>query len=161
MINCNHLRHQIIRPVLKYLEPEIPYSLAAENLLLGTCAQESQMGHYLVQLGDGPARGIFQMEPVTHDDIFENFLDYRAPLKEKISALSIRVFISEDGEDDLIGNLYYTAAMARVHYYRQPAALPADNVYDLAAYWKKWYNTPLGRGLIEEYITNYDKYVTQ
>ena len=36
------------------------YSIDALNLLLGTAAQESRFGHYIRQLGSGPALGIFQ-----------------------------------------------------------------------------------------------------
>ena len=39
-------------------------SPAAQALVLGTAAQESRL-QYLVQLGNGPAREIFQMEPAT------------------------------------------------------------------------------------------------
>lgn len=39
------------------------YSEEAENLLMGTAAQESALGEYIRQLGNGPALGIFQMEP--------------------------------------------------------------------------------------------------
>ena len=39
------------------------YSPEVVELLMGTCAQESTMGKYRKQLGNGPALGIFQMEP--------------------------------------------------------------------------------------------------
>jgi len=86
-IDALQLRHEIIRPVLKHLDPVIPYSMAAENLLMGTCAQESRMGQFLVQLDNGPAKGVFQMEPDTHDDIYKNFLHYRGELRELVSDL--------------------------------------------------------------------------
>lgn len=50
------------------------------ELLLLTCAAESAMGKYIMQVG-GPARGIFQMEPNTEKDIWENWLKYK-PQKE-------------------------------------------------------------------------------
>ena len=49
-------------------------SQEAENLLMGTAAQESALGEYIRQLGNGPALGIFQMEPETFDDIVRNYL---------------------------------------------------------------------------------------
>ena len=39
------------------------YSDAAVDLLMLTAAQESACGKYIRQLGNGPALGIFQMEP--------------------------------------------------------------------------------------------------
>lgn len=176
-IDALQLRLEIIRPVLKHLEPEIPYSMAAENLLMGTCAQESRMGQWLVQLGDGPAKGIFQMEDATHDDIndendiSDNYLRFRNHIDLKIDALRIdlpTVAIDEplfrDTNDldaiNLTGNLYYAAAMCRVHYMRVPKPLPdADNVYELAKYWKAHYNTNLGKGKVEEFIKNYGLFV--
>ena len=152
MIDALQLRYEIIRPTLKYLDPEIPYSMAAENLLMGTCAQESRMGTVLAQKSWGPAKGIFQMEPATHTDIWGNYLNYQ----DGIAAL-ITSFCG-DGMDDawlLTGNLYYAAAMCRVHYYRVPWALPEDNVAQLANYWKLHYNTSLGKGTEIEFIKNY------
>jgi len=158
MINATQLRLEIIRPVLNYLAPLIPYSVAAENLLMGTCAQESRMGSYVKQV-EGPACGIFQMEPATESDIYNNYLDYRAALYSAVNAL--RAKHNLDGLNDLVGNLFYQTAMTRVHYYRVPMAMPdADNVEQLAHYWKIYYNTPEGRGTIEEFVKRYQRYVS-
>lgn len=45
------------------------YSVEAIDLLMLTAAQESHLGKYIQQLGSGPARGIFQMEPKTLQDL--------------------------------------------------------------------------------------------
>ena len=158
-IDALQLRHEIIRPVLKYLEPEIPYSMAAENLLMGTCAQESLMGQFIVQLDNGPAKGIFQMEPATHTDIWNNYLNYSS--RDEIADL-ITTLAGEAMSDDMLltGNLYYATAMARVHYYRVKFALPeADNVAQMANYWKLFYNTPEGKGTEVGFIRRYARYV--
>jgi hypothetical protein len=43
--------------------------------------------------------------------------------------------------------------MCRVHYYRVPAALPpAGDLAEQAAYWKRYYNTELGRGTVEHFL---------
>ena len=68
MLDIPQFRANIIRPVLLVIGGE---SRAAENLILGTALQESNL-RYLRQLGDGPARGVYQMEPATHDDIWDN-----------------------------------------------------------------------------------------
>jgi len=88
-IDALHIRHEIIRPVLKHLDPVIPYSMAAENLLMGTCAQESRMGQFLVQLDKGPAKGIFQMESSTEDDIWLSYISYREDLGDIVGELLI------------------------------------------------------------------------
>lgn len=153
-IHPDQLRVYVVRPVLEELGL---HSRAAENLVLGTAAQESKMGHYVHQLGGGPALGIFQMEPFTHDDIWENYLDHIAPLADKVLAAGR---VQSADSEQLVGNLRYAAAMCRIHYWRIPAGLPgADDVPALAAYWKRYYNTELGRGTPAEFIANYRKFL--
>ena len=58
--------------------------------------------------------------------------------------------------DEILYNLRYATAMARIHYLRVKESLPNTNdVAGLAKYWKLYYNTPLGRGTEEEFIKNY------
>lgn len=157
-INKDQLRQLIIRPTLEYLDL---WSEAAENLLMGTAAQESQLGTYIHQLGKGPALGIYQMEPATHHDIYLNYLKFNYKLSMQVGNLIVGIpFPGYDDPEEMIGNLYYATAMCRVHYLRVPKPLPgADDLDALAAYWKKYYNTPLGKGTAEEFISNYKKYV--
>lgn len=154
MIDPRHLLEHVIRPVLRDLGL---WSVAAERLVLGTACQESACGRYLVQIG-GPAKGIFQMEPATHDDIWGNFLVYRDDLQVKI--LKWRT----DSEvissvNEMIGNLYYATAMCRVHYLRVPEPIP-DDLHGQAQYWKKNYNSELGKGTVEEYMNNWNRFVS-
>jgi hypothetical protein len=103
----------VIRPVLRALGLDQDLSAATE-LLLGTALQESSLVHR-VQLGGGPARGLFQMEPNTHDDIWANFLKFRASLAEKVGQ-----FLDESDPNSqlLTNNDSYAAAKARVLYFR-------------------------------------------
>lgn len=151
VINSNQLRKYVVEAELVRLGL---YSKAAENLLMGTAAQESRLGEYLVQLGNGPARGIFQMEKATEKDIWENYLKY----KHNISATILKVTASPvpHTTDEILWNLRYATAMTRIHYLRVKEKLPDhDDVEALARYWKKYYNTSLGRGTEEEFIKNY------
>ena len=156
-INSFHLRICIIRPVLMDLDL---WSPVAENLLLGTAAQESHMGTYLDQADptiEGPAFGIFQIEKTTHDDIWENYLVYNEDLARVVRRYSLPTFSYRQ----LIGNLYYGTAIARVHYRRVKEPLPSDptDVKAMAHYWKQHYNTPLGKGTVEEFESNYKRFV--
>jgi len=109
-IDALQLRHEIIRPVLKHLDPVIPYSMAGESLLMGTCAVESRMGQAIVQYEGGPAKGIWQMEPATETDIHLNFLSFREELRDLVASLQLSVSgIAVTGSPELTGNLYYTA----------------------------------------------------
>lgn len=132
------------------------HSPSAVSLLLGTCAQESRFGTYLQQRGTGPALGVFQMEPATERDIWENFLKYH---QELVLVISHVTGVSGPGPY-LRWNLAYQIAMARVHYLRKPGSLPeANDVPSLAAYWKQHYNTPRGAGTVAEFVENYRRFV--
>jgi hypothetical protein len=151
MLNVKQLREYVIRPVLRELNA---HSEAAELLLLGTAAQESRF-EYIHQLGGGPALGLWQMEPATHSDIVNNYLQYRPELAAAIFRAS---GCAGFAANNLLKNLSYACAMARVHYLRVKEALPAD-LDGQAAYWKLHYNTPLGKGAVHEYVQNYKKLV--
>lgn len=154
MIDASQLRLAVIRPVLK--EAGL-WSQAAENLVLGTAAQESCCGKYLVQLKDGPARGIFQMEPRTLDDIYANYLSFRDDLRGTVDAWLIGAI---GKAENLTVNLAYAALMCRVHYLRRAEPLPkADDVRGMAVYWKRYYNTVHGQGTEQEFVENYERYI--
>lgn len=132
------------------------WSREAEELLLGTAAVESRLGHYIKQLDGGPAVGVFQMEPATHKDIWENYLKYRHDLVAKI-----RLFVPYRVDPlDMITDLRHAAVMARLHYLRVPEKLPEmTDLHGQAWYWKNYYNTSRGAGTTNDYIAAYRKYV--
>ena len=136
------LKH-VIRPALKELGDK--YSTrAAEQLLMGTAIQESGL-MYLKQAGGGPALGVYQMEPATHDDIWNNFLRFQIGLPLRVASMSANAtdLVGDTPKaDKLIWNLWYATAMARVHYYRVKEALPYEGDWaGMASYWKRYYNT--------------------
>jgi hypothetical protein len=129
------------------------YSQEAENLIIGTIAQESHLGKYIEQVR-GPAKGICQMEPNTYNDIWNNYLKYKPELSDKILKLSV----DANDADEMRWNLKLSIAMCRVHYLRVPTAIPLS-LERQAEYWKKFYNTRFGKGTIEQYIKNYNRFV--
>lgn len=152
MIDPRHLRAEVIRPTLHHLGLHSP---AAEDLLLGTALQESDGGRWLRQLGDGPALGPWQMEPATCRDIWDHYLRYRSDLARRVEALMCP---GQDEVAQLVGNLPYACAMARVHYLRIPAPLPPHgDVRGYAHYWKAYYNTHLGRGTEAEFLGRWNR----
>lgn len=158
-IDAQQLRLEIVRPTLKHLGL---YSPSAEELLLGTAAQESHLGTYLRQLGGGPALGIYQMEPATHDDIWEHYLRYKPAMADELRKIAGVTEGKTPRAELMVGNLYYATAMARVFYLRKPQLIPpADQVADLGDYWKTHYNTYLGRGQVGEFIENYKRFVKE
>lgn len=159
------LRNDLIRPVLKRLvNGGVPYSQVAENILMGTMAQESKLGLYARQLGNGPALGPFQMEPPTHDDIWKNFLAYHPRLANMIQGYSLapRPYGSLDpAATELVWNWPYSVAMCRAHYFRFREPMPSDpdDLIWLGEYWKKYYNTDAGSGTVEEFVKSYEELV--
>jgi hypothetical protein len=152
VIDARQLLVLVIRPALQHIEF---HSKAAEQLVLGTALVESE-GRYLQQLGGGPALGLWQMEPSTHEDIVDNYLAFRPELARKMDELRTTATIT-DGASELVGNLYYGAAMCRLQYRRAPGVLPyAGDVQRMAEYWKAYYNTVLGAGTIEKAIPHFE-----
>ncbi|HAT8515209.1 TPA: hypothetical protein I7181_16060 [Vibrio vulnificus] len=158
-MDAKQLSELVVRPELKRLGL---WSEAAEQLVIGTIFTESR-GVYLKQHGNGPALGIIQMEPATHDDIWLNFLKYKSDLYQKISEAASYVDYVQNSKvpvkaSELIANLRYAVAMCRVHYLRVPEALPpAGDIPALARYWKKHYNTHLGAGAVSDFVDKFPK----
>ncbi len=146
MLNPQHLLDLVVDPVLHELDI---WSETARQLVMGTAAQESGLRH-LTQLGGGPARGIFQMEPATYEDIWENWLAHNSQVAEVVESLRLSF-----EPDEMAWNLQLAAAMCRVHYRRFPGFPEEGNVRSLGEYWKKFYNTPKGAGTVEEFERNF------
>ena len=120
------------------------YSPAAERVLMGTAAIESGLVDF-VQLGGGPARGMFQMEPPTFAWLLDSFL--AEPGRQALRASVLALAGSESPEvDELVGNHLFAAAMARIKYLSVPGAIP-ESVEDQAQYWWTFYNGRSPRGL--------------
>lgn len=131
------------------------YSEAAVELLMLTAAQESHLGEYIRQI-KGPARGMFQMEPATEADLWNNYIRYKPELAGAIKSIT---GVSGPDPDAMESDLAYQILMSRILYLRKPEALPvAGDITGMATYWKKHYNTMLGAGTAAEAAQNYRKY---
>lgn len=160
MLDARHIRELVVRPALQAIDL---WSPAAEDLVLGTGLVESRF-MFLRQLGGGPALGLWQMEPATHDDVWRNFLDFRPELGERVGALAawrkLPMIEPAARAGELAWNLRYAAALCRVHYRRAPAPLPeAGDVDGYAAYWKRFYNTAAGAGTAAAFAALYRRHL--
>ena len=128
----------VIVPTLDQIGMNQP---GASFLLLGTALVESNLEH-LRQIGDGPALGLFQMEPDTHNDLWLWLTEYTRD-RELARAISRLAAQWPNGATQLIANNAYATAMARCLYRRRPEPLPfpARNIEGHALYWKTHYNT--------------------
>lgn len=161
MLSPSQFIRYVIRPTLKAVDLWSPW---AERLLFGTALQESGLV-YLRQLNNGPALGVYQMEPATHDDIWNNYLRYRPGLNQAARRFSRVAGIPglprpEAGE--MATNLAYATVMCRLHYYRSPVTpidmnAPERDAY-LAKAWKRFYNTAGGKGTEDQFLRNLEHF---
>lgn len=144
------LANNVVRPTLARLGfNDGPIGL---NLLLGTAAQESG-GAYLAQRPTGPALGLWQIEPATHQDVLTNFAAFWPALMTTLAGFAAA---TPPRDLQLASNLAYACAVARLIYHRASAPLPAS--FDpalLGANWKQHYNTAGGGGSVDEFVGNF------
>ena len=150
MLKVDQLRKLIIKPALERL---IMYSEDAMELLVFTCAVESEGGTYLAQV-NGPALGIYQMEPATYNDIWDNYIKNKTSLMLMLT--SNFDVIRMPNEDRLVYDLWFATAMCRIHYERVSSSLPSkDSIQSLWEYYKAHYNTPQGAAIESKSIEKY------
>lgn len=150
MLVASQLRELIIRPALLDL---VLYTDEAMELLVFTCAVESDGGTYLKQL-KGPALGIYQMEPEDYNDIWTNYIRNHQSLMMMLSTNFGVVSIPDEAR--LLYDLRYATAMCRIHYERAQAKIPTkpdpEHLWD---YYKSFYNSHLGAATKEQSIEKY------
>lgn len=153
MFNIEQFRKELIHPALDKLGL---WSKEATELLVLTCAQETLGGTFIKQI-EGPALGIYQMEPKTHEALWASYLPRRADLAYKLLS---SVYISSKPPIEYVKyNLLYATMIARIFYYQFPEALPShEDVKGLAQYYKKYWNTEQGSATVEQAIANYNKF---
>lgn len=123
------------------------------NMILETACVESNCGEYIKQL-KGPACSIFQIEPVTAEDILNHFIFYKPALLDNFAKLYNDNLTLEQ---NLCTNLMFAIFICRCFYLRIKEPIPST-VELRAKYWKKYYNTALGKGTVEKYIKAVEKY---
>lgn len=160
--------------------PNPGYAEAAAKLLAGTAATESQLQyrrqHGLSWERDVGAWGLWQSEAIAlYDNIAylanrhdvgaraaefcwgihgsAQIWQYMLPAKYDASDPLMRVAVRRLYAEDRLA-----VVMARVHYLRQPSAIPRD-LRGQAAYWKQHYNTISGAGTPEKYLENFHYFI--
>jgi hypothetical protein len=153
MIEPSAARNLYVIPALNRLGL---YSVQAERLLMGTAAVESNFVNF-VQFSGGPARGMFQMEPLTFNDMLNRVL-----ANKKHAAIKAAAFAMSTNNPptfvELTTNHLFAAAMARIKYYSIAAPIPID-LDSQAQYWWTYYNgrSPGGVG-VKGYLDAWNTY---
>lgn len=146
MIDPEQFRKLVIRPTLQGLGL---HSLAAERLLLGTALIESGL-EFLTQHNGGPARGVYQIEPWVARDLDRTWLSFRPEWQRRLDTFDNP---EQPDADELVWDLAFATAVARLIYYRRPEPLPGqENLNGLALYWKDHFNTRAGAGTAAKFV---------
>jgi hypothetical protein len=135
-IYANDLRELVIRPTLLALNE---WSSSAENLLLGTAAQESHLGFRMRSDKDN-GLGIFCISAQTHLQIWDKYLVTDPELASRVRGLASQQQFLKTPHNELIINLSYATGIAWMIYKRHQLTLADDaNAHDLAKYWLRYY----------------------
>ena len=148
-MNPQQLHDYIIKPTLEYMGGNYN-SIEARFLLLCTAAIESDCGYYIKQV-NGPALGIWQIEPDTEHDIWENcdalsYVDFSKLIERLVIDHKSAHGTKDIHNKDLVTSPVYACAMARLKYSMTPEPLPeytGDANIDLRAfydYYAKFYH---------------------
>src|SRR5688572_13952135 len=143
MIYARHLRQLVIQPALHDINL---YTVNDEQFLMRICAQESLGGYYLKQLSESQesALGIYQMQPNTHDSIWNTTISKNPNLEKSI--LETTGYQYPPLPEDMVYNLQYATIMARVFWLHVKEPTPDAN--DIDSQWnlyKKYWNTEAGK----------------
>ena len=117
MLSVTSMQTQVIYPALNKMGM---WSEAAGELVLGTAIVESNLT-YLKQHGEGPALGLWQVEPASHEDLYANYLNYRPEMMSSLMELRSPAL---NMNENLATNLMYGASVCRLSYYRKSDPLP-------------------------------------
>lgn len=132
------------------------YSENAVDLLLMIACHESLCGRYTKQV-NGPALGVYQMEPATHADLYANFISTRRDLDFSVSKFlpSSQTLVNKKSHVELLQtDVRYATVLARVFFMRFKEPIP-DTDFKRAVYAKKYWNTPLGKATEDAYLNDY------
>lgn len=145
------------------------------TLLFGTALHESGMFRYRRQMGFLPdtndgAFSYWQMERAAIAESMDRLLMggslYDAVwsnLREEGNPSKFLLVGMEDAVEPAIAALdflqwpcgdYLACVLARLYYLSKPGLIP-ESLQDQAAYWKKYWNTELGAGTVQQYIDHW------
>jgi hypothetical protein len=130
-------------------------SPSSHVLMLGTGMIETNY-EYLKQFNDGPALGVFEIEPDTYEDVYR-YLNRYDNRKLKEVCMAACLYESWPDKEALIYNLRWATIIARVKYSMITERLPLEtDAAAMAQYYKKYYNTAEGKAQMPEVISIFE-----
>ncbi|MDX2463764.1 MAG: hypothetical protein QNK31_04575 [Porticoccus sp.] len=148
IFTADDLRHLVIRDTLNYLND---WSPAAENLLLGTAAQESGLGGW----NKGRRVGLYHITPAMHRAVWDKYLINDPSLASEVRGMAGQRSFLRAPHGELITNLTYATAIAWMIYRRANQELPnANNPIELGKFWHRHFH-PKGKGTVADFACSY------
>ncbi|MCP3907268.1 MAG: hypothetical protein GY712_04555 [Oceanicoccus sp.] len=137
-INAVDLTEHVIKPTLDYLGVR---SLAAEKLLLGTAAQESDFDPFYQHCeSQSQGIGIYQITSAQHRIVWDKYLAFHPNLASKVRGLASQHQFLKDPDQELKTNLAYSTAIAWVIYLQSEHQLPeANDSEGLGHFWEQYF----------------------
>jgi hypothetical protein len=146
-MNYGYIDFEVINKQAKVVCNCLGYGInhTAHKLIVETATTETGLGR-IKDTTLGAGMGICQFDKMPFYDI----RDRSAKYKEKIyRELGVDIDLVE--WEHLRYNSFLSLLFCRLHYKPFPEAIPQD-IKNRAAYWKKYYNTELGKGDVEHYL---------
>ncbi|MFL0796743.1 MAG: hypothetical protein K6L73_04560 [Cellvibrionaceae bacterium] len=162
-ICVTELRKLVVKPTLEFLDA---YSEAAEDLIVGTAAQESELGFHL-NIGPTDANqqdtgyGIYRITAEEHQHVWDTYLVNHPQLASDIRGLASQHEFLKKPHLELATNLSYATAIAWAIYQSNGASAPAhEDVTSMAQTWfDHFHHNPTINGSPETFAESYRRLV--
>ena len=155
IFTADDLRHLVIRDTLHYLND---WSLAAENLLLGTAAQESGLAG---GWSKGRRVGLYHITPAMHRAVWDKYLINNPQLASDVRGMAGQHSFLRAPHGELATNLKYASAIAWMIYRRSGQKLPeANNLVELGKFWHRYFH-PKAEGTVADFVKHYQLLVQE
>lgn len=165
-IFADDLRELVIRPTLVSLDE---WSPTVENLLLGTAAQESQLG-LRMQSPQENGLGLYRISALTHIQVWDQYLVTDPELASRVRGLASQQQFLKFPHAELVTNLGYATGIAWMIYKRHRQMLTEDaDSRTLARYWLDFYSKRDDQNVqtlfnrekaqLNKFVQNYRKWV--
>lgn len=120
-VTAEHLREQVIRPTLKYLDV---WTAEYEDFLLQVAIAAPELGLFSAR---NSGLGLLHITSAQHRDIWDRYLAFKPELASRVRGLaSQRAFLS-DPDRELQTNLSYCTAIAWLLHQRAGGSTAAPN----------------------------------
>ena len=161
MISINQMR-SLVKRTCSAMGEKFASDDAVELVLVTGIVESGYK--YLRQLGDGPARSFWQVEPATCVDNLVHYLKHRKSLivscaeASRVDSKYWQVYDEGIWADILEKNIAAGIVHCRLKYWRVPKPVPSTT-QGKADYWKKYYNSEGGAGNPEHFVEAANKWL--